>query len=73
LGVGFLLIGIGLFTIPHNANVAELISLALTSGVASHGTALTGLFLLISGGLFCGLGWIVRKKMPATENPDKLE
>jgi APA family basic amino acid/polyamine antiporter len=46
---GFLLMAIGLFTIPHDANPVELIALAINADAAGHTRALTGLVLLCAG------------------------
>ena len=52
--LGFLLAGIGLFVIPHDAGLGQLLREASTAGVPDHGRALAGL-LLIVGGLIAGV------------------
>ncbi len=60
LGLGFLFIAIGLFTIPHNAGMMELVSTAFSSGSEGHKRAMVGLLLMLigivlgAGGFWCG-------------------
>jgi basic amino acid/polyamine antiporter, APA family len=55
---GFLLAGIGLFLIPHNAGLGQLIAEAGNAADPDHGRALYGL-LLIVGGIAAGVAGIV--------------
>jgi APA family basic amino acid/polyamine antiporter len=52
--IGFLMVAAGLFTIPHDAGIRQLIDEATTSGAEHHGRALTG-FALIIAGLIIGI------------------
>jgi basic amino acid/polyamine antiporter, APA family len=52
--LGFLLAGIGLFVIPHDAGLGRLLEEAATAGDPDHGRALFGL-ILIAGGLMAGV------------------
>jgi basic amino acid/polyamine antiporter, APA family len=47
--VGFFLAGIGLFVIPHDAGLGELIREATTEGAKDHLRALIGLTMIVSG------------------------
>ncbi|HSF40189.1 MAG TPA: amino acid permease [Thermoanaerobaculia bacterium] len=47
--VGFFLAGIGLFVIPHDAGLGELIREATTEGMKDHLRALIGLTMIVSG------------------------
>jgi APA family basic amino acid/polyamine antiporter len=49
MAVGFLLAGVGLFTIPHDANVPELLALGGDAAAIGHGRALVGLTLIGAG------------------------
>jgi APA family basic amino acid/polyamine antiporter len=51
--LGFLLMAIGLFTIPHNAGPVELLNQAIDQGATDHFSALSGI-LLIFAGIFAG-------------------
>jgi APA family basic amino acid/polyamine antiporter len=53
--LGFLLAAAGLFVIPHNAGVGRLIELALGEG-DGHARALSGLTLVLMGGLLAAGG-----------------
>jgi APA family basic amino acid/polyamine antiporter len=52
--LGFLLAGVGLFTIPHDAGLGTLLSQASTAGVEHHMRSLVGL-ALIGVGLVSGI------------------
>ena len=52
--VGFLLVAIGLFTIPHDAGPTQLIKEATTAGEENHTRALIG-FAMIGAGLVLGI------------------
>jgi APA family basic amino acid/polyamine antiporter len=52
--IGFLLVAIGLFIIPHDAGISQLIDEATTSGAENHSRALSG-FALIAIGLVLGI------------------
>jgi APA family basic amino acid/polyamine antiporter len=55
--LGFLLLAVGLFAIPHDLGPGELVSTASDSGAERHGRALYGL-ILIGVGLVLGVaGW----------------
>src|SRR6185436_18799826 len=49
IALGFLLVGIGLFTIPHDAGPLQLLHEAATSGEPDHRRALAGLLLMAAG------------------------
>jgi APA family basic amino acid/polyamine antiporter len=51
---GFLLAGVGLFLIPHDAGLGTLVREAATAGAQDHLRALIGL-LLIGSGLIAGV------------------
>ncbi|HYE65363.1 MAG TPA: amino acid permease [Pyrinomonadaceae bacterium] len=53
--VGFLMLAVGLFTIPHDAGIRQLIAEAMTAGAEHHTRALIG-FALILIGLLLGVG-----------------
>jgi APA family basic amino acid/polyamine antiporter len=54
--LGFLAIAAGLFTIPHDAGLGELIRLAASESDAHHGRALSGLLLMAVGAILCVAG-----------------
>ena len=56
VALGFLLAGVGLFTIPHDAGLGELVREASTAGVVDHGRALWGGLLIVSGLIALGAG-----------------
>jgi basic amino acid/polyamine antiporter, APA family len=65
---GFLAVAVGLFTIPHNANIGRLVMLATTAAEPDHHRAMVG-FILIAAGLVLGLGgWLVGAAQ-GTKNP----
>jgi APA family basic amino acid/polyamine antiporter len=49
LAAGFVLAGAGLFVIPHDAGVGELVREATTAGVLGHGRAATGGAMILAG------------------------
>jgi basic amino acid/polyamine antiporter, APA family len=49
--LGFLLAGVGLFIIPHDAGLGELIREATTEGAKDHVRAMIGLLLIVGGTL----------------------
>jgi APA family basic amino acid/polyamine antiporter len=53
-GIGFLLVAIGLFVIPHDSSPANMISQAMHSGEEGHTSTLTG-FTMILVGLVLGI------------------
>jgi hypothetical protein len=53
-GIGFLLVAIGLFVIPHDSSPANMISQAMHSGEEGHTSTLTG-FTMILFGLVLGI------------------
>jgi APA family basic amino acid/polyamine antiporter len=56
--LGFLLLAVGLFTVPHDIGLNGVFGAAASSGAEHHGRALTGL-LLVAVGLVLGiLGWV---------------
>ena len=54
--LGFLLAGVGLFTIPHDAGLGELIREAATEGAKDHLRALIGLVLIVGGSVAAVFG-----------------
>jgi APA family basic amino acid/polyamine antiporter len=56
--LGFLLAGVGLFTIPHDAGLGELIREATTEGAKDHLRALIGLVLIVGGTIAALVGMI---------------
>ena len=65
--LGFLLVSIGLFTIPHDAGIRQLIDEATTSGAEHHGRALTGFALIIIGLIIGVAGAVLGKTQAADE------
>nr|MBA3806138.1 amino acid permease [Acidobacteriota bacterium] len=69
--IGFLLLAVGLFTIPHDATFSQLMSKLTDAGEEQHGRTLLG-FLIILGGLLIGIGGSVfgtpRSESGADEN-----
>ncbi|HYH85623.1 MAG TPA: amino acid permease, partial [Pyrinomonadaceae bacterium] len=65
--LGYLLVAVGLFAIPHDMGPGELLSAATTSGADRHGRALYGLLLIVVG-LVLGLAGSV---MGASQNTDE--
>ena len=62
---GFLMAGIGLFLIPHDAGLGQLIAEAGNAAHPDHGRALLGLFLIV-GGIVAGVaGMLVGQREPA--------
>jgi APA family basic amino acid/polyamine antiporter len=62
--LGFFLVAVGLFTVPHDIGFQGVVDAALDSGNVQHGRALTGV-LLIVGGLILGLaGSVMVAKTP---------
>ncbi|MFH1263926.1 MAG: amino acid permease [Pseudomonadota bacterium] len=68
LGFGFLLIAGGLFTIPHDAGLFELVRQAVSVG-AGHGSSLTGLTLIGAGLFLCALGAAIRRRVVPSSDP----
>ncbi|HEX8476223.1 MAG TPA: amino acid permease [Pyrinomonadaceae bacterium] len=64
--IGFLLLAVGLFTIPHDVGPRELLREAFTSGAEHHTRALFGL-LLVALGAVLGLGGSVVKASAVDE------
>jgi APA family basic amino acid/polyamine antiporter len=63
MAVGFLLAGIGLFTIPHDAGLGRLIAEARDLTADDHTRALIGLTLIVAGTLAVTLGiWQGRRQ-----------
>jgi APA family basic amino acid/polyamine antiporter len=56
LAVGFLVAGVGLFTIPHDAGIGKLWRQATTPGMLDHGRSMTGGGLIVAGLLVLALG-----------------
>jgi C-terminus of AA_permease len=52
--LGFLILAVGLFTVPHDIGFRRVFYAAFTSGVSQHGRALTGV-VLIAVGLALGI------------------
>ena len=59
-GIGFLLVAIGLFVIPHDLGPRAIVSAALDADADRHGRAVNGILMIVVGllvGVFCtGLG-----------------
>jgi len=49
LGLGFALAGVGLFVIPHDAGIGELLREAIRAGVPGHGRAAVGGAMILAG------------------------
>ena len=49
IAAGFALAGVGLFVIPHDAGVGELLREATTAGAVGHGRALAGGTMILAG------------------------
>ncbi|HVG09026.1 MAG TPA: amino acid permease [Thermoanaerobaculia bacterium] len=62
---GFLLAGIGLFVIPHNAGLGRLIAEATTAGAEDHGRAMLGLGLVVAGLLAVLVGSLMGRRETA--------
>ncbi len=56
--LGFLLAGAGLFTIPHDAGLGELVREATTAGAQDHLRALIGLVLIVGGTIAALVGMV---------------
>ncbi|HEX8492339.1 MAG TPA: amino acid permease [Pyrinomonadaceae bacterium] len=70
--LGFFLVAVGLFIIPHDTGVRQLFEEATTSGAEDHGRALAGL-LLISIGLVSGIvGLLIKTTQEETAPPGDL-
>jgi APA family basic amino acid/polyamine antiporter len=65
LAVGFALAGLGLFVIPHDAGIGELLREATTAGVSGHGRALTGGAMIVAGLLALAAGTIAGTRRTA--------
>jgi APA family basic amino acid/polyamine antiporter len=63
-GLGFFFVGLGLFTIPHDASPQRLIAEAFGGGEADHTRSLVGLGL-IALGLIAGLGGVLVERRRA--------
>ncbi len=64
--IGFLLAGVGLFVIPHNAGPVRLLAEAADAANGDHGRALYGL-ILIGAGLVAGVvGILMERQEPET-------
>ncbi|MCA1593532.1 MAG: amino acid permease [Acidobacteria bacterium] len=57
--LGFFLVAVGLFTIPHDANPAALVQTATTAGTEGHDRALIGLALILLGAVLGIFGMVV--------------
>jgi APA family basic amino acid/polyamine antiporter len=70
--LGFLLVAIGLFIIPHDTGISQLFDEATTGGAEDHGRALAGL-LLISIGLIMGIaGLLIKTTQGEDAGPDNV-
>jgi len=47
--LGFLILAVGLFTVPHDIGFRGVFAAALTAGGEHHGRALTGVLLIVAG------------------------
>jgi hypothetical protein len=57
--LGFLLIAIGLFTVPHDVGVQGVVTAAFTAGAEQHGRALFGVLLFFTGLLMAIVGSVM--------------
>jgi APA family basic amino acid/polyamine antiporter len=71
LGAGFLLIAVGLFTIPHNAGPVLLFETAATSGMPGHGGALGGLLLMGTGAVLCVMGRVTAQSRSVVSEAER--
>ena len=63
MATGFLLAGIGLFTIPHDAGLGRLVEEARDAAAGDHTRALIGLTLIVAGVVAVALGaWQGRQR-----------
>lgn len=62
--LGFLVLAVGLFTVPHDIGFRGVFATAFTSGVEHHGRALAGV-LLIATGLLLGIAGSIMAKSGA--------
>ncbi len=60
--LGFLLAGLGLFTIPHDAGLPRLIEEAATAGADDHVRALIGLSLIVAGLVAAAAGVVAGRR-----------
>jgi APA family basic amino acid/polyamine antiporter len=67
--IGFLAVAVGLFVIPHNAGIRQLIHEATTTGAENHTSALFGLVLIILG-LIAGIGGSVMASSQGDDSKD---
>jgi hypothetical protein len=71
--IGFILVAVGLFTIPHQSSPVRLVTTAVTVGAEDHDRTVAGLGL-IAVGLLLGLGGSYRAGARAGgSGPDSLE
>jgi basic amino acid/polyamine antiporter, APA family len=68
VAVGFLLLAIGLFTVPHDASLPRLLALALPAAgqepLPGHLRALAGLALSLAGLALAAIGLLVERRRP---------
>ncbi|MGE0641684.1 MAG: amino acid permease [Thermoanaerobaculia bacterium] len=65
MALGFLLAGVGLFLIPHDAGIGRLIREASTSGAEDHFRALLGLVLIVGGLAAVAVGALTGRRRTA--------
>jgi len=66
---GFLLAAVGLFTIPHNAGLGELVRQATTAGDPGHSGSMWGLSLIVVGMVLGLTGIFLESSSPARARP----
>ena len=68
--LGFLMLAVGLFTVPHDIGVQGVVSAALTAGAEQHGRSLFGVLLILAG-LFLGVVGSVMGVTTETKDQDQ--
>jgi uncharacterized protein YjeT (DUF2065 family) len=63
--LGFLLAGIGLFVIPHDAGLGQLVAEASDPAHPDHARALVGLVLIVAGIVAGVAGTLMGRREPA--------
>jgi hypothetical protein len=64
--LGFLILAVGLFTVPHDIGFRGVFAAAFTSGVEHHGRALAGVALIVIG-LLLGIAGSILGTAGATQ------
>jgi APA family basic amino acid/polyamine antiporter len=65
MAYGFFLAGVGLFVIPHDAGLGQLLAEARDAGAQDHGRALAGLALILVGLAAAGVGALKGRRQTA--------